>query len=207
MVSVAMDVQGAEVAKPYVEKAGVTYTALVDENNVLGELFGVNYVPLHYIIDEFGIYRMKERDPQKIVDFLKSETVDKEIVFKTDTAPSMYDIQSLKAIVEKYPDNAKAYLMLGDALIQQEKYEEGIKEYRKAIEREPESAEGFFRIGRVMLRQGKKDKALVELKKAQKLEPDNWIIRKQIWAIEHPEKFYEGKVDYDWQKIQVKEGK
>lgn len=39
-----------------------------------------------------------------------------------------------------------------------------------------------------------------------KLDQDNWIIRKQIWALEHPEKFYKGKVDYDWQKIQNKTG-
>lgn len=202
-----MDIQGADVARPYVEKAGVTYTALVDENNILGELFGVNYVPLHYIISEFGIYRMKERDPQKIAEFLEREKVDKQLIVKADPAPSMYDIRRLKAIVGKHPRNAKAHLMLGDALAQQGKYEEGIREYRRAIELEPESAEGPFRIGRVMLRQGKKDEALVELRKAWKLDQDNWIIRKQIWALEHPERFYEGEVDYDWQKIQIKQGK
>ncbi len=46
----------------------------------------------------------------------------------------------------------------------------------------------------------------MELKKAAKLDDGNWIVRKQIWAIEHPEKFYEGSVDYDWQKTQVQQG-
>ena len=55
MVSVAVDIQGADVVRPYVKKAGVTYTALVDENNVLGELFRVNYVPLHYIIENLDV--------------------------------------------------------------------------------------------------------------------------------------------------------
>lgn len=202
-----MDIQGADAARPYVEKAGVTYTALVDENNVLGELFGVNYVPLHYIIDEFGIYRMKERDPQKIAEFLEREKADGELVVKATSTPAMYDVRGLKAIVERHPDNANAHLMLGDALVQQGKYEEGIEEYRRAIELDSGSAEGPFRIGRAMLKQGKNDKALVELRKAWKLDGDNWIIRKQIWALEHPEKFYEGKVDYDWQKTQMKQGK
>jgi len=202
-----MDVQGADMVKRYVKEAGVTYTALVDENNVLGELFGVNYVPLHYIIDEFGIYRMKERDAQKIREFFEREKVDQELVVKAAPAPSMYDVEKLKAIVAGNPGSANTHLMLGDALAQQGKYAEGIGEYKKAVELDPESAEGPFRIGRIMLRQGKKDTALVELRKALKLDKNNWIIHKQIWAIEHPEKFYQGKVDYDWQKRQVEQGK
>jgi tetratricopeptide (TPR) repeat protein len=200
VVSVAIDIQGADAARPYVKKAGVKYTALVDGNNVLGKLFGVNYVPLHYIIDEFGIYRMKERDPQKIADFLDQEKVDMRLVVKASDAPGIYNVKRLKEI-------ANAHLMLGDALIQQGKYQEGISEYRKAVDLDPESAEGPFRIGRAMLRQGRKKQALVELKKAWELDKSNWIIRKQIWAIEHPEKFYDGKVDYDWQKVQIEQGK
>jgi tetratricopeptide (TPR) repeat protein len=207
VVSVAIDIQGADAARPYVKKAGVKYTALVDENNVLGKLFGVNYVPLHYIIDEFGIYRMKERDPQKITDFLDQEKVDMRLVVKTSDAPDMYDVKRLKEIVDWDPDNANAHLMLGDALIQQGKYQEGISEYRKAVDLSPESPEGLFRIGRTLLRQDREKQALVELKKAWELDKGNWIIRKQIWAIEHPEKFYDGKVDYDWQKVQIEQGK
>ena len=202
-----MDIQGADVARPYVEKAGVTYAALVDESNILGELFGVGYVPLHYVIDEFGIYRMEEGDPGKITDFLKTEKVNMELVVKADPAPSMYDVDRLRAIVAKHPGNATAHLMLGDALVQRKEYAEGIAEYRKAAELDPESAEGSFRIGRALLRQGKNDEALVELKKAAGLDEGNWIIRKQIWAIEHPEKFYEGNVDYGWQKTQVEQGR
>ncbi len=201
-----MDIQGADVARPYVEKAGVTYTALVDANNILGELFGVGYVPLHYIIDEFGIYRMKERDPEKITDFLNSEKVNMELVVKAAPPPSMYDVDRLRAMVANHSDSTTAHLMLGDALVQQERYAEGIAEYRKAVELDPESAEGPFRIGRALLRQDKTDEALVELKKAAKLDDGNWIIQKQIWAIEHPEKFYEGNVDYGWQKTQVQQG-
>jgi len=39
------------------------------------------------------------------------------------------------------------------------------------------------------------------------IEPENWIIRKQIWAIEHPERFYAGEVDFDWQAAQITEGR
>ncbi|MCI0540680.1 MAG: hypothetical protein L0Z50_36230, partial [Verrucomicrobiales bacterium] len=46
--------------------------------------------------------------------------------------------------------------------------------------------------------------ALVKLKKARDLDPDNWRIRKQIWTIEHPEKFYtQDSPDFGWQKEEL----
>ena len=35
------------------------------------------------------------------------------------------------------------------------------------------------------------------------MDPQNWLIRKQLWAIETPEVSYEGDVDYGWQKEQI----
>ena len=31
-------------------------------------------------------------------------------------------------------------------------------------------------------------------------DPENFIFRKQYWAINNPEKFYSGKIDTDWQR-------
>ncbi|MBD3181479.1 tetratricopeptide repeat protein [Candidatus Poribacteria bacterium] len=201
-----MDIQGAEVAQPYIKEAGVTYTALIDENNLLGKLFGVNYVPLHYVIDEFGIYQMKERNPDIIAEFLDKNKVDRDLFKETSKSRDIYNIPTLSEMAKHQPDNVSIRLMLGDLLIQKKKYEEGIKEYKKVIELKPNSAEGYFRLGRTMLEIGRKEQALVELKNALEFDPDNWIIRKQIWAIKNPDKFYSGNVDYDWQKIQLEKG-
>ena len=46
--------------------------------------------------------------------------------------------------------------------------------------------------------------ALMQLKAARSLDQDNWLIRKQIWALEHPDRFYNGRVDFDWQREQLK---
>lgn len=48
------------------------------------------------------------------------------------------------------------------------------------------------------------DQAVIQLKRALRRDPDNWLVRKQIWAIEHPEKFYEGNVDFGWQRDQLR---
>ena len=64
-------------------------------------------------------------------------------------------------------------------------------------------ADARFQLGIVLLEIGKKDEAMAEWRKALALDPQNWIIHKQIWAVENPDKFYQGNVDYDWQKQQL----
>lgn len=61
-----------------------------------------------------------------------------------------------------------------------------------------------FQYASYLLRNDQKKSAVNQLEKALTSDPDNWIIHKQIWAIEHPEKFYEGNVDFGWQKKQLK---
>jgi len=49
--------------------------------------------------------------------------------------------------------------------------------------------------------------ALLKWREGVALEPDNYLIRKQIWAVEHPEKFYSSDaVDSDWQREQLRKG-
>ncbi len=46
------------------------------------------------------------------------------------------------------------------------------------------------------------DDAVGFLKKALALDLENRVIPKQIWALQHPEKFYSGPIDKEWQKQQ-----
>ena len=64
-------------------------------------------------------------------------------------------------------------------------------------------ANARFQLGLTLLEVGKKAEAMSEWWKALALDPKNWIIHKQIWAVEHPDKFYDGNVDYGWQKAQL----
>ncbi len=68
-------------------------------------------------------------------------------------------------------------------------------------------ANARFQLGRTLLEIGKKTEAMAEWRKALALDPKNWIIHKQIWAVEHPDKFYDGNVDYGWQKAQLESEK
>ena len=66
----------------------------------------------------------------------------------------------------------------------------------------PEAAV-FFNNGLQLYREGKQKEAIYQWRKIVNLDPDNYIVRKQIWAIMHPEKFYNDRVDFNWQREQM----
>ena len=68
---------------------------------------------------------------------------------------------------------------------------------------EEREAEARYYLSRILLESGKRSAAIEELRRAFELDRENWIIRKQLWALENPEVFYKGKVDYAWQKARI----
>jgi hypothetical protein len=70
-------------------------------------------------------------------------------------------------------------------------------------------AEAELRFSRASLLfdRGQTEEATKQLRRALELDPGNWIIRKQIWAVEHPERFYDRRVDFGWQRQQMQQGK
>jgi hypothetical protein len=46
------------------------------------------------------------------------------------------------------------------------------------------------------------DDAVGFLKQALQIDPESKVLPKQIWALQHPEKFYSGPIDKEWQKQQ-----
>ncbi len=68
-----------------------------------------------------------------------------------------------------------------------------------------EAAAELFARGAAALRAGLRDEALELWRRAFALDPNNFLIRKQIWVVEHPEKFYP-QIDFDWQKERLERG-
>ena len=59
------------------------------------------------------------------------------------------------------------------------------------------------RLGRLLEAQGHRADAVTEWRAALRLDPENFLIRKQIWAAEHPEKFHPT-IDFGWQQEQLR---
>ncbi|MGA1196256.1 MAG: hypothetical protein ACO36I_07120 [Candidatus Latescibacterota bacterium] len=173
MVVIAQDAQGAEVAKPWVEKAKGTYTALLDQNNFIGKAYNLKYVPVGILLDESG----------QLVRAVGSVNIDNE-----DFRSELIEWVTTEAIPKAWIESDK-------------------QNKPRALTANEQEADARFQLAIVLLANGKKDESVSELKKAFKLDPENWLIRKQLWAIETPEAFYEGNVDYGWQKAQVEREK
>ncbi len=59
-----------------------------------------------------------------------------------------------------------------------------------------------LQLGRVLLDSGRMEEAVAAWREALRLDPENFTIRKQIWAAEHPEKFFP-RIDFAWQQEQL----
>ena len=164
ILSVAVDAQGAGKARPFVETAQAEFTTLIDDANLLGQLYGFKAIPNGYLIDDQGVVRYKK--------------------------VGGFDIRS------------------ADTASVMRRWIEGVSLERFAeapegpLASEHSQASACFRSGLDLYQAGNSEMALSEWRKGVALDPDNYIIRKQIWAVESPEKFYSGCVDFDWQKEQ-----
>ncbi len=169
MVVIAQDAQGSEVARPWVEKAGGTYRALLDQHNEVGKAYNLKYVPVGILLDEEG----------RLVRAVGRVDIDREEF-----------LRQLNAWV-------------GSGAIPQDWTEADRRDAPHALTPEEAEADARFQRAIALLERDKRQEAMAELKEAFKLDPENWLIRKQLWAIETPEAFYDGEVDYDWQKEQM----
>ncbi len=167
----AVDAQGADKARPFVEDAGATFPTVVDRNNLLSRIFGFKAIPNALFIDEDGVIR-----------YLKY---------------SGFDI-----IKSEHRQIAETWAATGESPQQRSLQDTNVTD----SESSHSEAVRLFDEGMSLYNAGQVEKALVLWRKGVELEPDNFVIRKQIWAVENPDRFYEGDVDYDWQKGQLARG-
>lgn len=165
VLAVAIDVQGASKVRPYVDRAGATYSNAVDVELRLNTFFGFKAVPNVIFVDDAGIIRYTKFGGY---DIRKPEH--REIAERFITNP---DLAELERLAEE-----------GSGL-------------------ETIAAKDHFQRGLARYRDGQVDAAVSEWRRCVALEPENWVIRKQIWAIENPKRFYSGDVDFDWQREQI----
>tara|TARA_Y100000590_G_C15649696_1_gene988263 strand:+ start:464 stop:1015 length:552 start_codon:yes stop_codon:yes gene_type:complete len=167
VITVAMDVQGFEKPKLYLEKAQSNLTTIIDKSNQLGKLYGFKAVPNVYLIGS-----------NRTVDYIELGT---------------FNIRELaKWSLLKNWSNGKEFQNS-----QVEEFEQDIHEKANAL----------FVSGKQLFDSGNTDGAIKIWRKAIEIDPKNYIIRKQIWAIENPNRFYKDKVDYIWQNAQLEKGR
>ncbi len=156
------------MAKPWVEKAGATYRALLDQHNAIGKAYSLKFVPVGILVDEEG----------RLARAVGGVNIDDE-TFRRELTEWVTEGAIPKAWMEANRQGTPRALTPAEA-----------------------EADARFQLAIALLGQGKREEAIAELRRAFRLDPENWLIRKQLWAVEHPEAFYRGPVDFDWQKRQ-----
>lgn len=197
-----MDVQGAEVARPYVEAAKAEYTNLVDTENVLADRLGLRVVPNIHLIDESGMFRGKVADRAAVEAWLRTEAIAPTGTVVVDAEDAEGHVKALEALTAWMPGNARLHLELADSYRSCGRLKDAESSYEGAL-KAGEFALIHFRLSSLLLDQGRRAEAVEHLRRAARLEPDNYVIRKQAWAVETPDAFYSGPVNYGWQKQQM----
>ena len=167
ILSIAVDLQGPDLPRPFHEKAGAEFTTVVDAGTTVTRTFGVRAVPNGALIDEDGVLRY--------------------------ALYGGFDIRkpATKKLVTEF-------LLTGELQLTDDTPVKGAVDVASL---------DHFERGLTLYRAGNTDAAAAIWREGMELEPDHWNMRKQLWAIEHPDRFYNGDVDYDWQKVQVEEGR
>jgi tetratricopeptide (TPR) repeat protein len=206
LLSIAVDVQGPEVVAPLVKKHKVAFPVVVDSADAFGAAFGLKAIPISFLVDEVGIIRLRGGGPSP--DFLEQvEQILKEprsnVRAATQQGAAALSLDARRELAARHPEDGAARLALAQALEQSGDLAAALTESRAAARLRPTDAMAAFTQGLVLLRQGQRNVALTQFKRARDLDRGNWRIRKQIWALEHPDKFYGAQgIDWDWQKEQ-----
>lgn len=135
ILSVAVDGQGSEVVKPYVN--GTTFQTVVDENNTLVNMFRFKVVPNGIFIDEEGTIRMIKEgftvdnpDHVKAVEQLANKEVEK-VEFDDDKTNSEQSDLQLQLAQTKFK--------LGMEYAKQNRTADALKELDDAILLDPDN--------------------------------------------------------------------
>ena len=213
LIGVAMDAQGGEVARPFVEQARVTFPVAVDSVDCLWDLLSFDYIPNGYYIDERGVIRylkvggfdIRESLNVKIVEDLLSDKWSKKPL-KIQEKPKLSFKKEISELTQQLKPGTRGVekrLRLAELLVKTGQHRKAGKEYETVLIQQPRNARALFARGVVYHREGKVLQALSSWKKAFAQDPANWVIRKQIWALEFPGRFYP-RIQFEWQNEQIR---
>lgn len=213
MLSVAMDGGGVEKPRAFVEEFGVTFPTFVDASGLLSRLYGFNAVPNGVYVDEAGVIRFQlftgfSVEREDVVAQLESLLATP--LGNAPAAPTVaqqpFDVEVLLEQAAAHRDDFYVQLGLAEAYLQESENARAAEAFTRALELDGASANAAFGLGTALHRLGRTTAALAAWGRALRLEPDNFVIRKQIWRMKYPEKFYPV-IDYDWQQVQLAQEK
>ena len=163
----AQDTGGAKDAGPWITAARPEYTALIDEQQIITQKYGMVNVPTAVWIDEQGRI-VRPNEVAFIDDRFKSFT-------NMDSAPYIDAIRDWAA------KGAKSAYVLTDA---------ELKARLKPLSDDRARADAEFALGEYLYKHGKGGDGIPHFREAQRLDPDNWNYKRQAWALSDADRDY-----------------
>ena len=177
----AQDTGGVKDAGPWITAAKPDYTALVDEQQIVTQKYGMVNVPTAVWISEQGRI-VRPNEVAFIDDRFKSFT-------KMDSAPYIDAIRDWAA------KGAKSIYVLSD---------QELRVRLKPQSNDRVRADAEFALAEYLYKQGKGVDAIPHFKEAQRLDPDNWNYKRQAWALSDADRDYGTNFRKEVQKLNGK---
>lgn len=209
LLGVAIDAM-PEGAIQFTRETGCTFPMALDSRNVLNRILGVRTVTNAFLLDEVGRLRWQHLHgfriarPEMLAMAERAVAGDLEEIFVAGgPRQESIDVEILRGELAEDPDNAEYLFMLAEALVQEEETDEAKELLQRAIDLDPEHSAAAYALGSIHANEGDGARAVEVMRAALERDPMNFTIRKQIWRIEHPEKFYP-EIDMEFQVEQIK---
>jgi hypothetical protein len=196
IVTVALDIGGADAAGPWIDMAKCEHPALIDQAHLLDELLGVRNVPSGVWIDERGVI---VRPPEPA---FPGRAVIAELPIPKEAPPRiaemMREAEKMRIEPERYVAALRDWVDKGSASTHALEPDEVIA---RSTPRPPEvsRAAACFELGQHLHRAGHAEDAVGWFREAHRLQPGNWTYKRQAWEfvdpiLQGPSEQYDG----DW---------
>ncbi|MGH2856738.1 MAG: tetratricopeptide repeat protein [Solirubrobacteraceae bacterium] len=197
-------------ARQFTEQAGCTFPMALDSRNLLNTILGVKTVTNALLLDEDGILRWQHLHgfrvarPEMLAMAERVVAGDlEEFVANPGVVQETLEIESLREGLAEWPDDPDYLMLLAEALSQEGRTDEAMDTYRRVTEVSPAKSAAHYALGSLLAAEGRKDDAITAWRAALEVDPMNFTLRKQIWMLEYPERFYP-KIDMAFQVQQIK---
>jgi hypothetical protein len=186
VVTVALDTEGPEAARPFVEQAKAEHPSLLDVGHVVDELFGVVNVPNAVWIDEEGVI-VRPAEPA-----FPGRNPIMETFEQMDTSSLPPELADVLNEAKKIKTDPEAYLAMLEDWVANGSASPYALSPEQVIERSqprPKAmaeAAAQFELGQYLHGRGEIERAQAHWRQAHRLQPDNWTYRRQAWNLVSP---------------------
>ena len=187
---------------------GYSFPTLVDDQAVLTRLLDADVVPNGVLLDAAGrvVFRhvggFDARRPEVLA---RVEGLLDELAGAASAPPlpqRAWDVETLLLETTATPDDPDLRLALAELHARDGDDPAALATYDRAAALSPTSSAARFGRGTTLARLGRAAEAEHSWLEALHLDPSNFVVRKQIWAHRHPEKFWP-EIDAEWQRDEM----